>query len=90
MYFFKKSTLSFTFEMGLGKGVLAIDLYIFIRAKQNDMGGAVLIYIVGQPRSIIIALVVSTHLIGKILDRCKYMYIQINLSEVKFCKLLRK
>ena len=43
--------MSFTFEMGIGKGVLAIDIYNFIRAKQNDIGGAVLIYIAVQPRS---------------------------------------
>ena len=45
--------MSFTFEMDIGKGVLAIDIYNFIRAKQNDIhvGGAVLIYIAGQPRS---------------------------------------
>ena len=65
--------MSFTFEMDIGKGGLAIDIYNFIRAKQNDIGGAVLIYIAGQPRSIIIALVVSIHLIGKILGRCKYI-----------------
>ena len=64
---------SFTFEMDIGKGVLAIDIYNFIHAKQNDIGGALLIYIAGQPRSIIIALVVSMHSIGKILDRCKYI-----------------
>ena len=28
-----------------------IDIYNFIYAKQNDIGGAMLIYIVGQPRS---------------------------------------
>ena len=60
--------MSFAFEMDIGKDVLAIDIYNFIRAKQNDIGGAVLIYIAGQPRSII----VSMHFIGKILDRCKY------------------
>ena len=58
--------------MDIGKSVLAIDIYNFIRAKQNDIGGAVLIYIAGPPHSIIIALVASMHLIGKILDRCKY------------------
>ena len=35
--------MSFTFEMDIGKGVLAIDIYNFIRAYQNDTGGAVLI-----------------------------------------------
>ena len=64
--------------MDIGKDVLAIDIYNFILAKQNDIGGAVLIYIAGQPRYIIIALVVSMHLIGKILDRCKYMYLDVN------------
>ena len=39
--------MSFTFEMDIGKGVLAIDIYNFIR----DTGGAVLIYIAGQPGS---------------------------------------
>ena len=45
--------MSFTFEMDIhvGKGVLAIDIYNFIRAKQNDIGGAVLIYIALQSRS---------------------------------------
>ena len=43
--------MSFTFEMDIGKGVLAIDIYNFIRAQQNDIGGAVLIYIAVQPRS---------------------------------------
>ena len=37
--------MSFTFEMDIGKGVLAIDIYNFIRAYQNDIDGAVLIYI---------------------------------------------
>ena len=37
--------MSFTFEMDIGKDVLAIDIYNFIRAKQNDIGCAVLIYI---------------------------------------------
>ena len=40
--------MSFTFEMGIGKGVLAIDIYNFIRAQQNDIDGAVLICIVMQ------------------------------------------
>ena len=40
--------MSFTFEMDIGK---AIDIYNFIRGKQNDIGGAVLIYIAGQPCS---------------------------------------
>ena len=42
--------MSFTFEMDIGKGVLAIDIYNFISAKRNDTGGAVLIYIAGQSR----------------------------------------
>ena len=70
--------MSFTFEMDIGKGVLAIDIYNFIRAKQNNICGAVLIYIVGQPHSIIISLVVSMHLIGKILDRYKYLKLHIH------------
>ena len=37
--------MSFPFEMDIGK-----DIYNFIRAKQNNIGGAVLIYIAGQPR----------------------------------------
>ena len=64
--------MSFTFEMDIGKGVLASDIYNFACTKQNDIGGAVLIYTAGQPRSTIIALVVSMHLIGKILGRCEY------------------
>ena len=36
--------MSFTFEMDIGKEDLAIDIYNFKRAKQNDIGGAVLIY----------------------------------------------
>ena len=40
--------MSFTFEMDLGKGVLAIDIYNFIRASQNDIDGAVLICIAMQ------------------------------------------
>ena len=43
--------MSFAFEMDIGRGVLAIDIYNFIRAKQNDIGGAVLIYKAVQPRS---------------------------------------
>ena len=43
--------MSFTFEIDIGNGVLAIDIYNFIRAKQNDISGAVLIYIAVQPRS---------------------------------------
>ena len=35
--------MSFTFEMDIGKGVLVIDIYNFICAKQNDIDGAVLI-----------------------------------------------
>ena len=38
--------MPFTFEMDTGKDVLAIDIYNFIRAYQNDIGGAVLICIV--------------------------------------------
>ena len=65
--------MSFTFEMDIGKGVLDIGIYNFIRAKQNDIGGAVLIYTALQPRSDLMnALWPSTYLIGKILDRCKY------------------
>ena len=40
--------MSLTFEIDIGKGVLAIGIYNFIRAKQNDIGGAVLICIVMQ------------------------------------------
>ena len=40
--------MSFTVEMDIGKGVLATDIYNFIRAKQNDIGGAVHIYIALQ------------------------------------------
>ena len=40
--------MSFTFEMDIGKGVLAIDIYNFIRAYQNDIDGAVLICIAMQ------------------------------------------
>ena len=43
--------MSFTVEKGIGKGVLAIDIYNFIRAQQNDIDGAVLIYITMQPCS---------------------------------------
>ena len=43
--------MSFIFEMDIGKGVLVIDIYNFIPAKQNDIGGAVRIYIAGQPHS---------------------------------------
>ena len=43
--------MSFTFEMNTGKGVLSIDIYNFIRAKQKSIGGAVLIYIAVQPCS---------------------------------------
>ena len=35
--------MPFTFEMDIGKGVLAIDIYNFIRAYQNDIGGAMLL-----------------------------------------------
>ena len=37
--------------MDIGKGILAIDIYNFIRAQQNDIGGAVLICIAMQPCS---------------------------------------
>ena len=37
--------------MDIGKGVLAINIYNFLRAKQNDIGGAVLIYIALQSSS---------------------------------------
>ena len=40
--------MSFTFEVDIGKGVLAIDIYNFIHALQNDIGGAVLICIAMQ------------------------------------------
>ena len=40
--------MSFTFEMDIRKGVLVIDIYNFIHTKQNDIGGAVLIYITGN------------------------------------------
>ena len=40
-----------TFEMDIGKDVLAIDTYKFIRAKQIDIDGAVLIYKAMQSRS---------------------------------------
>ena len=43
--------MSFTSEMDIGKGVLAIDIYNFICAYQNDVDGAVLIYIAMQSRS---------------------------------------
>ena len=43
--------MSFTFEMDIGRGVLAIDIYNFKPAKQNDVGATVLIYIAGQRRS---------------------------------------
>ena len=55
------------FEMDIGKGVLAIDIYNFIRAKHNDFGGAVLSYIAGQPRSHECTRTrTHTHLLGKI------------------------
>ena len=40
--------MSLPVEMDIGKGILAIDMYNFICAKQNDIGGAVLIYIALQ------------------------------------------
>ena len=43
--------MSFTSEMDIGKGVLAIDIYNFICAYQNNVDGAVLIYIAMQSRS---------------------------------------
>ena len=43
--------MSFTFEIDIGKGVLTIDIYNLIRAKKKDIGGAVLFYKAGQPRS---------------------------------------
>ena len=43
--------MSFTFEMDIGKGILAIDICNFTHAKQNDIDGAVLIYKAGQLRS---------------------------------------
>ena len=42
--------MSFTFEMDVGKGILAIDIYNFIRTYKNDIGGTVLIYIAMQSR----------------------------------------
>ena len=39
------------FEMNIGIGVLSIDIYNFIRAKQNDISGAELIYIEVQSRT---------------------------------------
>ena len=43
--------MSFTFELNIGEGVLAIDIYNFMRAQQNDIDVAVLIYIAMQPYS---------------------------------------
>ena len=40
--------MSITFEIDIGKGVLAIDIYNLIRAQQNDIDGAVLICIAMQ------------------------------------------
>ena len=40
--------MSFTYEMDIGIGVLAINIYNFIRAQQNDIDGAVLICIAMQ------------------------------------------
>ena len=37
--------MPFTFEMDTGKDILVIDIYNFIRAWQNNIGGAVLICI---------------------------------------------
>ena len=78
--------MSFTVEMDIGKGVLAIDRdYNFIRAKRNKIGGAVLINIAGQPAHMnalgphINALGLQTQLLGKILGRCKYNAINQNL-----------
>ena len=59
--------MSFTFEMDIGKGVLAIGIYNFIRVNQIDIGVAVLIYIAMQPRS---------HECSPA-SRCKYMYTNI-------------
>ena len=70
--------MSFTFEMDIRKGVLAIDIYNFIRAKQNDIGGAVLIYIAKQPCSYECTRA-STNLIGKIPGRYKYLGIEFYL-----------
>ena len=62
--------MSFTVEMDIGKGVQAIDIYNFIRAKQNDIGGALLINIalpsrlikeLGPPTQLMTVLVVSLH-----------------------------
>ena len=40
--------MSFTFEIDIGKYILAIDIYNFIRAQQSDIDCAVLIYIAMQ------------------------------------------
>ena len=43
--------MTFTFEMDIGKGILAIYIYKFISAKLSDIDGAVLVFIAGQPLS---------------------------------------
>ena len=53
--------------MDLVKGILAIYIYNFIRTKQNDIGGAVLIYIAVQPRSHECTRASNTFNIGKYL-----------------------
>ena len=63
--------MSFTFETDIGKVSLVIYIYNFLRAKQNYIDGAVLNYIAMQ-HALMNALGPPTHLIGKILGRCKY------------------
>ena len=67
--------MPFTFEMDIGKGVLAIDhdIYNFILA---DINRAVLICIAMQSCSHE-KIGPLTHLIGKILVRCKYITIEL-------------
>ena len=71
--------MSFTFEMEIWKGVLAIDIYNFIRAKQNDIDGAVLICIVMQSCSREYTRASNTFN-NEILGRCKYMPITVNVA----------
>ena len=52
--------------------IFRIDIYNFIHAKQNDIGGAVLIWIGGN-HALMSALGPPTQLIAKILGRCKYL-----------------
>ena len=69
--------MSFTFEMDIGKGILAIDIYNFICPKQKDIGSAVLIYIAGQPRSIINCTHPFDAFNRENTDRCKYFLIKM-------------